>query len=183
MDFRVGRRYAKALFNAALRIDAVLPVEEDLKGISGLVRNDERFRTFLFSPHVPRDEKLRIADRLFSDRVTALTMQLIRLVLEKRREDDLEAIRLEYIRLRREHANVIAATVTSAQELTQAEKDALIAKLANKTGKKVEPEFRIDPHLIGGVKIAYDNFVLDGTVRGSLVRLRDNLKRDLLKQA
>ncbi|HVL38305.1 MAG TPA: ATP synthase F1 subunit delta [Fimbriimonadaceae bacterium] len=182
MDVRVGRRYARALFNAARRLDVIESVEDDLNAISSLISGDERFRTFLYSPRVPREEKLRIAERLFSDRVTALTMQALRLLLEKRREDEFPAIRLEYISLRREHERVLYAVITSANELDQAQRAAIVDKLATKTGKRVEPEFKVDPHLMGGLKIAYENYVLDGTVKGSLVRLRDNLKRDLLKQ-
>jgi F-type H+-transporting ATPase subunit delta len=181
-DLRVARRYARALFNTALKLDVVKSVEEDLGGIQSLLEGDERFRHFLLSPRVARDEKLRIADKLFSDRVTALTMQAIRLLLEKRREDHLSMVYRQFVELRRRHANMIFATVTSSEELSHAQRENIVAKISQSTGKSVEPSFIVEPAVLGGVKVQYENTVLDGTVRGTLTKLHDRLKYDVLKQ-
>lgn len=182
MDTRVAKRYARALFNAAERAGVVEAVESDLDAISSLAANDAKFRGFLESPRISRDDKVRIAERLFSDRITALSMSMLRLMLNKRREAEFDGIRDEFVRMRRERGAVLYAVVTSAAELTSAERDALIAKLAQQSGKRVEADFRIDSSLMGGVKVAVGDYVLDGTVRGSLNLLRDRLKYDLLKQ-
>jgi F-type H+-transporting ATPase subunit delta len=76
----------------------------------------------------------------------------------------------------------VYATVTSATILDREQQDAIVAKVETVLGKKVEPEFLTDSALIGGVKVAYDNFVLDGTAKGALNKLRDKLRYDLLKQ-
>lgn len=182
MDARLAKRYASAIYNTAARIDAVDSVEADLKAIASLVKNDPSFRDFLFSPQVGKEEKLTIADKLFSDRVTATTMHAVRLILSKHREAELEGIYEEFVTIRREQGNVVYAAVSSAQEMTDDAKKRLIAKLETKTGRKVEADFKVEPALIGGAKVAFGNYVLDGTVRGSLNRLRDSLRRDLLKQ-
>jgi F-type H+-transporting ATPase subunit delta len=182
MDTRVAKRYARALFNAAENAKVVEAVEADLDAIHGLNVNDAKFRGFFASPRISREDKIRIADKLFSDRVTALTMAMLRLMLNKRRENEFDAIREEFVRLRRERGEVLYAVVTSAVELTAQEREALLAKLASQSGKRVEADFRTDSSLMGGVKVAVGNYVLDGTVRGSLNLLRDRLKYDLLKQ-
>ncbi len=182
MDTRVAKRYARALFFAAEKANMVEAVEADLDAISNLASQDATFRGFLGSPRISRDDKVRIAEKLFSDRVTALTMAALRLLLNKRRENEFEPIREEFVRMRRERGAVLYAIVTSTVELTPAEQNALTSKLASQSGKKVEADFRIDPTLLGGVKVALGDYVLDGTVRGSLNLLRDRLKYDLLKQ-
>jgi F-type H+-transporting ATPase subunit delta len=182
-ESKVGKRYAQALFNTALKYDVVKSVEEDLIGITSLLQNDEQFRDFMISPHVGREEKLKIAEKLFSDRVTALTMQVLRLMLEKRREEDIPSVRNEFVRLRREHSGVIFAVVTSAEALDADLRQALEQKLSTASGRAIEAEYRIDPHLIGGVKVAFGDHVMDGTIKGTLRRLREKLTYDLLKQA
>jgi F-type H+-transporting ATPase subunit delta len=182
MDRRVAKRYARALFNTALKLDVVQPVEDDLNAIVRLMQSDEKLRDFILSPKVGREEKVQIAYKLFSDRVTAVTMQALRLLLDKRRETEIEGVLDEYQALRRMHGSVVYAVVMSAEELSEAEKKALIAKLKSQTGKEVEAEYRVDGALIGGVKVAYDNYVLDGSVRGTLNRLKDSWMRDVLKQ-
>ncbi|MCO5297988.1 MAG: ATP synthase F1 subunit delta [Fimbriimonadaceae bacterium] len=182
MDNRVAKRYAQALFNTALKNDVVAAVEDDMAAIAGMIANDDRFRNFLLSPNVARDERAKIAEKLFSDRITALTMQALRLMIAKRREREVEGVYDEFLRLRREHEQALRAVFTSSVELSDAEKKALVEKFASKSGKKVEPEFKVDPSVLGGVKVAFGNYVLDGTVSGSLARLRDTLLYDVLKQ-
>jgi F-type H+-transporting ATPase subunit delta len=182
-DKKVAKRYATALYKEAVRNDVISSVEADLDAITALISSATQFKDFLMSPHVGREEKIRIADKLFSDRVTALTMQFIRLLLEKRREAEFDAIREEFTTLRRANSNVIFAEVTSAMALDQAHREALEMTLAEKSGKRVEAVYDVDPSLIGGLRVAYGEYVLDGTVKGSLRRLSDTLKHDLLKEA
>jgi F-type H+-transporting ATPase subunit delta len=181
-DHRVARRYAQALFETALKYDVVGSVEDDLTGINSLLENDPEFRDFLFAPYTSRDEKIGIMDRLFSDRVTALTMQVLRVMLETRREHEIPSVREEYITLRRENEGVIHVSVTSAEPLAQDQRDALLAKLATVLNKRIEADFEVDPQIIGGVRVAYENYVMDGSARGALSKLRERLKYDLLKR-
>lgn len=181
-ESKVGKRYAHALFNAAKAGDVIKSVESDLNAVANQVESDERFREFLVSPHVGREEKVKILERIFSDRITALTMSALRLMLQKRREDEIETVREEFIRLRREHEKKVYVLVSSAERLTDDQMRRIEQKLEKVSGQDIEPEFRVDGTLIGGVKVAYGDYVLDGTVRGALRRLRDRLRIDVLKQ-
>src|SRR5688572_11663473 len=153
-DPRVAKRYAEALLKVAVTNDVVRPVEDDLNGVQNLLTKDDKFRDFLISPFVARDEKIKIAERLFSDRVTALTMQALRLMLQKRREAEIPGLREEYITLRRAHENVEFASVTSAEEMTGEQKEKALRKLHEMTGKTIEAEFLVDKSVIGGAKVA-----------------------------
>lgn len=181
-DKRVARRYAQALFALALKEEMVTPVEEDLAGIAGLLSHDERFRHFLLSPYASREEKLSIADKLFSDRITWLTMHALRLMLSKGRETELLNVRDEFVALRRVHVGAIYATISSAEALAQDQQSQIVSKIALITGKTVEARFEVDARLLGGVKVTYENNVLDGSLRGSLNALRDHLRHDILIQ-
>lgn len=182
MDAKVAKRYARAIFHAAQKANMVEAVEADLNAVSNLVATHSEFRGFLHTPRISRDDKIAIAEKLFSDRITSMSMSVLRLILAKRREAEFESIREEYVRMRRELGNVLYARVISSAALDAAQQKAIVGKLERSSGKKVEADFSIDPHLIGGVKVAIGDYVLDGTVRGSLNRLRDRLKYDLLKQ-
>lgn len=181
-DARIGKRYAQALFTTAQRYDVVKSVEDDLDAIIGIMERDKGFRDFILAPYTSREEKVKIIERIFSDRITALTMQVLRVMLEKRREGEIAAVHSEYVNLRRAATETIHVTVSSAETLDDKQKKALVAKIEKTAGKYVEADFVIDPNLIGGIKVAYENFVLDGTLKGGLARLRDSLKHDLLKQ-
>lgn len=183
MERRIAARYARALFIAARKHDAVGPVGDDLESVRTLMLHDEALRRFMLSPNVGRGEKLRLIERVFADRVTALTMSTFRLLLEKRREDLFESMVAEYAELRREHENVLHCRIVSASTMTGGERDQILERLAQKTGKTIEAEFDLDPKLIGGVQVKYGDYVLDGTLRGGIDRLRERLRYDLLKRS
>lgn len=182
-DTRAARRYATALFEAARQYDVVQAVLDDLAAFEGLLQREEGFRRFFLSPHASRPEKAAMLEKVFSDRMTALTMQLIRVMLAKSRETEIEAVRSEFIKLYQAAEGIVQAVVTSAVPLNEQQKSALLARLEATQGKKFEADFQVDPHVMGGVKVAFGSDVLDGTVRGALDRLRDQLRHDVLKQA
>ena len=74
-DARIARRYAQALFTTAVKFDVVKAVEGDLNAISRLIETDKSFRDFVMAPYTSREEKAKIAERVFGDRITALDGQ------------------------------------------------------------------------------------------------------------
>jgi F-type H+-transporting ATPase subunit delta len=180
-DHKVALRYAEAIFNVARDQKVVADVEADLAGIADLLHTTPAFAIFIKSPDIPRDEKLRIVDELFASRVkNPLSLKAVRLLLQKRREAELEGVYDAFVTLRREHERTIFVTISSSSELDKKSQSALIEKAHALTGQKIEAEFLVEPQLLGGVKIAYENVVLDGTVRGNLNKLRNRLSQDLL---
>ena len=182
-DSRVAKRYAQALFNIALSQEILQSIEDDLTGICAVVAHSKDLKEFLKSPNHTRVEKIRLLEGVFADRVTALTMHAVRLLLKRSRVQLLEQVKIEYLQLRREHDCVTFAVFSSAEPLDDARKQNLVAKIGAATGKKVESEFEVDPRLIGGVKVTYDNYVLDGTARGYLNRMKERILYDVLKQS
>lgn len=182
MDERVATRYAQALFNVAKGQKIVDAVSGDLNGIRDAMRFDPRLRAFVDDPTLSRDNKLKVLDTIFSDRVTALTMHLLRLLLQKRRDHLVENVASEFDRLRREDDNIQYVEVVSAQPLTGEQKEAIINKLATASGQKIEADFDVDETLIGGVRATLGNYVLDGSLKGALTRLKERLLYDVLKQ-
>ena len=182
-DARIGRRYAQALYRTAKEHKMVSAVEEDMSGIANLMRDDPQFRRFILVPFNSADEKKGVLQTVLGDRVTALTMQVLRVMLDKGREGEFESVAREFSTLRRTAADIEFATVTTAYTLDPDQKDRIVAGLERRLGKTVEAKFVVDPRVIGGVRVAYGDFVLDGSARGNLNRLRERLLHDVLYQA
>ncbi|MBS1709965.1 MAG: ATP synthase F1 subunit delta [Armatimonadetes bacterium] len=182
-DSRVAKRYARALFQAAKRDGILSSVNDDLLAVTAAFRNSSGFKVFLLSPQTDDAQKTQLLEKVFADRVTALTMSALRLLIKKRRDEEIFAIQKEFAELRRQLEGVTRATITSAETLDKGQQSAIVDKIAAKTGRNVEAEFDIDPKLIGGVRVIYDDYILDGSVRGQLDRMKEKLLYDLLKQA
>lgn len=183
MEHRVATRYARAFINAALQANSLHEADDDLKVITTVLESREEFRELFESPRVPREKKLALIDRLFADRARPITLKLLRLLVEKRREDSLGLIYKEFVRLKAEFEGVLHVEIQSAVPLEESEVREITTTLANQTGKRIEFKTIVDPALIGGVAVKYGDYVLDGTVSSGLRRLREKLFIDVLKQA
>ena len=96
-------------------------------------------------------------------------------MVERGYSRDLPDCFAEYLRLYREDHGIAVAKIVSARPLTDGEKTKLIAALERRCGVKVEPEYKVDPSLIGGMKVEISGTLLDGSVRRRL----DGVKADL----
>jgi len=67
------------------------------------------------------------------------------------------------------------AQVTSARQLSEQEKRELESRVATITSKKVRARYAADPDLLGGVKVRVGSTIYDGSVRGRLQKLREEL--------
>ncbi|MBW7927246.1 MAG: ATP synthase F1 subunit delta [Fimbriimonadaceae bacterium] len=179
MDQRVAGRYAQALFNAAEKAGAIGQVENDLGEVLASIEGHPALHAFLMSPVSDRRKKSELLAQLFGASVSPLVLQALRLMVDKRREAEIRPMYAKYQELRREHDNVLHVKVSSKAHVPDDVRTRLTEKLGAQTGKRIEAEYELDPHMIGGIRVAYDNYVLDGTVRGRLARLRDKLKSEL----
>ncbi|GBC92929.1 ATP synthase subunit delta [bacterium HR15] len=181
-DIRVARRYAGALFRAALNANALHRVGEDLQRLRVILQEIDALRTFLYSPLIPRDRKKQRIEELFARDLQPITLRLLELIIEKRREPLLEAICEEFEQLREAHEGIMHATVYSAVPLTDDEQQQLLQRLENSTGKQVIATFEVDPSLIGGVRVRLGDYQIDGTIRGTLERLHDHVRLEITRR-
>ena len=74
------------------------------------------------------------------------------------------------VRLDMERRHVV---VESAEELDTASRERVTAGLAAKYGADLTYDFKVNPDLLGGLKVRIGNDVWDGTVKGRLDRLAE----------
>ena len=175
IERRIVRRYATALFNAARKAGVVDRVESDLGLVTYTLESMSSLMETLRSPVVPRDRKRTILRDIFADKVHEVTLSFLDLLVEKRREEVVLETEPEYVALADEARGIVKAEVTAAVQLTKQEESQLAAKLSAMTGKTVELSTRIVPEIIGGVMVKIGDTVIDGSIRGQLVELRERL--------
>lgn len=172
---RIVRRYASALLSAALKAGAVDQVESDLGLVSYTLEASSALTEAIYSPLIPGEKKEQILRDLFADKVHAITLSYLDLLVGKRREEAIVETEKEYVRLANEARGIVAAEVTSAVPLSDEEVARLKSKLALMTGKVIELSTKIDPAIIGGVTVKIGDRVIDGSIRGQLEALREKL--------
>ena len=169
-------RYARALFDVALKESDPVQIERDLAAFAGLMSSNAELHGALTNPAVPVSAKRRIAEAL-GTRLTAAppTRKLFVLLADRDRlaiVPDLLAIYRERLM---EHQQVVRAEVTTAAPLSPERATQIEQKLAALTGRKVDMKTSVDPAIIGGVVTRIGSTVYDGSIATRLAKLKEKL--------
>ncbi len=175
LDTRAAKRYAAALFQFCVNENCVDEVYTDLKMVDDLMHQSNQFHLMWSSPLIPSGRKRSIIGKLFDGKVNATTLAFLRLLVDKRREDTLAEIPAELGQLIDIAANRMRAVATFAVEPTSEEVAGIVASLKQRTGKDVTISVKVDKAILGGVVVRMDDIVLDGSIRGSLEKIREHM--------
>jgi F-type H+-transporting ATPase subunit delta len=162
--------YAAAVYDLALE-----PWLKQLGGIQRVVKGDAALRDELHAPGLSTREKLDRLSQAMPAEVTGEIRKFLGTLLEAGQIDQLDAILLELKRLAQRRPERTLAHVTTAVPLTEAEKEAMRAKLTQRFDSELEIQFEVDASLLGGVYLRVGDQVIDGSVAGKLAALRDHL--------
>jgi F-type H+-transporting ATPase subunit delta len=173
----VAHQYARALIELASDVGATVThqVLKDLTLVNAVIKDTADFDLILHHPSVKSDEKKQLLIQAFQPRVHDLTMRLIELLADKRRLGLLPQVEVQYRQLLQAKENIVSATLTSAEKLSETDTNRLREALTKKLGKKLELELKVDPALIAGLVVRIGDEVIDGSVRGKLRALEKSL--------
>ena len=180
IERRIVRRYASALFAAASKADEVDRVESDLGLVSAtlfgnVLLGGGALWNALVSPIIPPAKKREILAAIFEGKVSEITLAYLGLLVDKRREEAIRQTEAEYVLLANEARGIVEAEVTSATPLDEDQEARLAAKLSATTGKNIQLSRKVDPSVIGGLLVQMGDTVIDGSIRGQLAALREEL--------
>lgn len=178
----VARRYANALYEEADEAGVLEAVDDDVLMLRRSLTSNDELSRFFESPVISPEKKDDIVQSLLEDRIEPLTLQFLRLLVQKDRETLTKAILDQYQSLRDEQRGVVVARVQVAQPLADADRETLVEALEAKTGKSIRLQVEEEPELIGGLVIRIGDRVFDGSVRNQLTNLRDRLRDSALSQ-
>ncbi len=179
MNEAVARRYASALADVALEQIKADRVKADFSSFVEAYYESADLRNFLETPAVGPEQKHKVIEKL-AERMglDPAVRNFVYLTIDHHRTEllrEMEHALADEINAR---LGIALAQVTSAQRLTEAEKQQLTSALERRTGKKIEARFQEDGSLIGGAVVRVGSTVYDGSVRQQLNRLREQLETE-----
>lgn len=167
--------YAEALFNVARAEGTLREVEDELFRFSQTLDSSDELRAALTDAHIPAARRQQIIEDMLEGKASAATTALVSMVVGIGRARDLPAIVRQLVEKSAAEANKEVAEVRSAIELTTDQRERLAKALNAATGKQVELKVIIDPSVRGGVVAKVGDTVIDGSVRGRLEQLRQEM--------
>jgi F-type H+-transporting ATPase subunit delta len=176
MAMAVGNRYARALAEALGRQGDYRRVLGELDDFAATYRASAELRSLLESPAVKVADKssllMAILERMAAAPVTA---NFLRVLLANYRVNLIDQIRQAFRKLAYQRLGVTEVRIESAARLSETQQQTLRARFAELTGGQVEMGFHLNPDLLGGVLAQIQSTVYDGSIRGSLERIRQQL--------
>ena len=171
--------YARALHDLARERQQTEAVSRDLEAIVEVVEGDAELRDFFNGPWVPaaakRTAAMEIAARL---ELSPLVRDFVGLVARGGRAQHLAAIAAAFREMVDQDLGRVRARVRTRVPLTDAERDALRARLgAVMGGKHVIMQEDVDEYLLGGFVAEIGTYIVDGSLDGQLARIEERLKR------
>lgn len=171
-DRPVAARYARALFDAALKEKAVEPVRRELARLRAVLAASPDLDDALRHPRATPAAKRDVLEKVFG-RFSVVLDRFIGILLEKKRWDALREILPVYERLANEAGGILAVEAETATPLMENEAAKFCRSLEKSWGGPVSLRTRVREDLLGGVVLRVGDQVWDNSLKGQLERLRD----------
>ena len=168
-----SREYAEALFELAVQGNETKETSEGLETVVSALLQTPDYRAMLASPAISKEERLNALDSAFRGKIPDILLAILRMMISRGHVSALNGMARDYEELARGYRGESVAVVTSAVPLKEAETVALRAKLEKKLSKTVIMQFRVDPELIGGIRVEVDGRVIDGSIRNKLDEIKE----------
>lgn len=171
----IARPYAEAVFELAEE-HGTFQDWEDTLALMAAISSDERMEKLLTNPRVPQERKEQMFREVAGDRLGTEAGRLLDTLFANDRVAVLPEIHEIYQDRRRSAEGEVHAVITAAQALSAEQEQAIADRLEKRLGQKVTVESQVDESLMAGLVIRAGDLVIDGSVRGGLEQLRNQLK-------
>ena len=168
-----ARKYVQALLELAVERDQIAEVRETLRGLQKTVAEVPELVATLQHPRLPDDQKRELLRRAAGGESTPLAAGFLDLLISDDQLGILPQVADLYEQLYPELRGMQRAAVETLIPLSEQLKERLRAALEKLVGTPVVIEERINPDIIGGLRICLGYVVIDDSVRGRLQRMRD----------
>ena len=175
----LGKEYGEALFELARDERQLEAFDGELAEIGALVKAQPDFVRLLCSRAIERDARIQVVGTTFAGRVHPYIVNFMKLLVEKERFDCFPDCIVWFHQRYNEEFGIVEAVVTSAVKLSDNDCSALRQKLQQMSGRRVTLITRVDPSLIGGVRVEMEGRRYDNTIQNKLGRLKQSMARGL----
>jgi F-type H+-transporting ATPase subunit delta len=175
----IANRYAAALADVAVERKNADVFRRDLVSFAEAYASSADLREFLHTPAVSREAKHEVIDKLAARlNLSQGIRNFIYILTDNRRVAALPEITAAFEAELNAREGIAEAAVTSARELSAAERKEIVAALERKTGKRIQAQFALDAALLGGAVVQIGSTIYDGSIREQLNRLRAQLEAE-----
>lgn len=173
---KVSSRYAEALLGIAIQMKRLDEFKAQAKLIARILKDNPEFTQLFEKTQISSDEKKVLLQTVFGSQVDEMIINLMCLLIDKNRIRLAETIFMDFIHLVNVNQSIEEGIVYSIRPLSDEDILQLESQLSLKHKVKVELLNRIDQSLISGLKIKFNESVIDASLSAQLEALRETLR-------
>ena len=173
----ISERYGSALYDLASEKKCIDSILNDFEVAEKVFKESSELRHVIRSPLVNSDEKLNILLKIFSQsKLHDLTTTFLKVLNDNKRISNLISIILQFKKINSEKRGDITADITSADELSEDEKNNITNQLKNSLGQKLSLNFDVDKDIIGGLIVRVGSKMIDTSILNKINKLKIAMK-------
>ena len=173
----ISERYGSALYDLASEKKCIDSILNDFEVAEKVLKESSELRQVIRSPLVNSDEKLNILLKIFSQsNLHDLTTTFLKVLSDNKRISNLISIILQFKKINSEKRGDITADITSADELSEDEKNNITNQLKNSLGQKLSLNFDVDKDIIGGLIVKVGSKMIDTSLANKINKLKIAMK-------
>lgn len=175
---RVEERYASALLAALQSPQLADEAGTILAEYAACMADNTEFRSFISSPVVPKAVRKETLEKMVEGGLPQLVHNFLFLLVDKGRIELLPEISKAYQLQKAALRNTLVISVHSAYALSEEEQDSICKHFAKKyDAADTILKMKVNPRLLGGVRVHVGDMLYDGTLFGKMERLRREIKK------
>ena len=173
----VASIYARAFADVVMaqRLDPARTLEE-AETMAALVRGNKVLREVWLAPSIPSEEKRAVLDQIVGRvGISRVVRNFVAVLIDKRRTGFLDDIVRQFRQEMNQRLGFADAEITTARSLSEEERRRMEQDLSRVSGKRIRAHYEENRALLGGAIARIGSTVYDGSVKGQLERIRQQL--------
>jgi len=173
-----ARAFADVVMKPGNQLDSDRALRE-LYGMESLLSQSDQLRRVLENPSIAGDRKRAVLGAITAKLGTLPQVRnFVDVITDHRRLPLFSEILKQLEHEINDRQGLAEAQVSSSRQLTDSEKAMLEAEITKMTGKRVRARYEQDATLLGGAVVQVGSTIYDGSVKGQLERIREQLVED-----
>ena len=173
----ISDRYASALYDLSSVSKNVDSILEDLNLINKFILENKDLKLMIRSPLIGSNDKLIIFEKILSKYpVNKITLNFLKVISKNKRFLYLTSIIKAFININAKKRGDVLADVTSADELTNTQKNEISKQLKSILGDKLLLNFAVDKKIIGGLIVKVGSKMIDSSLISKINKLKIAIK-------
>jgi len=171
----ISKNYANALIEAAQETNSTESVKMDLCNVLEVLKSSKDLIIVLENSSISAAKKIEILEEIFSEKISAQVLNLLKILTEKNRLTEFESIYLSYCNMLDDLSNKKNVTIISSIVLDENTRNNIVSRLEKKFNCEVISEWETDSNIIAGLVFKFDDYVIDTSLNTKLKNLSKNI--------